>query len=339
MIRSSFKYYKRLLKSNNDKIIYECILDGISKCINSIVIDKTLFESERTPLSMILHYVLLDNPGIFYVDTSNICIKTVPHKKIILLSYLYSKAEIEKLEERVQNKVNKIIKSGELAKLSMDYEWELYIHDLIADRVHYEKERISYHKVHSIIGPILYDRSVCEGYSKVFKLICDAVNIPCIVINGTADNDDIVIGGNHSWNVVQIDNRYYHVDITWDSGTKKGDMINHKLFNVNDYDIRKDHKWNNEIIPICNSDKHNYYYLNSNCFDNIYKGKEYITSKLKKGNTTISLRLNDCTYTKRDIVNMINEAAKSVPLKKYRYFRYIYSDDNKRGVINIKFYT
>ena len=57
-------------------------------------------------------------------------------------------------------------------------------------------------------------RPVCEGYAKAFKMICAALNIPCILVSGTGD------GEGHMWNYVQMeDNLWYAVDVTWNDST------------------------------------------------------------------------------------------------------------------------
>lgn len=53
---------------------------------------------------------------------------------------------------------------------------------------------------------------VCEGYARAFKLICDKLNIPCVLVSGTAgDNNEA-----HMWNYVKVDGSWYAVDVTWD---------------------------------------------------------------------------------------------------------------------------
>ena len=62
---------------------------------------------------------------------------------------------------------------------------------------------------------------VCEGYSKAFKLVCDQLGIPCILVSGKGYNDPSNPGayGPHMWNYVQVpemeDGRWYLVDVTW----------------------------------------------------------------------------------------------------------------------------
>ncbi len=58
-------------------------------------------------------------------------------------------------------------------------------------------------------------KTVCDGYSKAFKMICDANNIPSIIVvgyGGTSEDD----WGGHAWNYVQLeDGRWYALDLTW----------------------------------------------------------------------------------------------------------------------------
>ncbi|MDR1900805.1 MAG: hypothetical protein LBQ88_00785 [Treponema sp.] len=71
--------------------------------------------------------------------------------------------------------------------------------------------------------------AVCEGYSGVFKAICDELNIECVIIHGygrgygssifTIDNP---AASNHAWNKVRIKGKWYLLDCTWDAGYLNG---------------------------------------------------------------------------------------------------------------------
>ena len=55
--------------------------------------------------------------------------------------------------------------------------------------------------------------TVCAGYAKSFKLLCDEYNIPCAIIRGTSHDE------NHAWNYVQVgegtNKNWYAIDCTW----------------------------------------------------------------------------------------------------------------------------
>ena len=59
----------------------------------------------------------------------------------------------------------------------------------------------------------------CEGYSRLFKTLCDHAGIKAEIIYGYArTNTNRRFGVNHAWNAVYIDSSWYLLDVTWASG-------------------------------------------------------------------------------------------------------------------------
>lgn len=85
------------------------------------------------------------------------------------------------------------------------------IHDQIAKFTNYDLEGPF---KGSALSALVTKASVCEGYSKGFKLICDRINIPCVCIFGNFDEES---SSAHMWNYVLMEDGYwYAVDVTWD---------------------------------------------------------------------------------------------------------------------------
>ena len=60
------------------------------------------------------------------------------------------------------------------------------------------------------IGP------VCEGYARAFKILCDKLNIPCVLAVGFASSTPNSTAESHMWNEVKMeDGKWYAVDVTW----------------------------------------------------------------------------------------------------------------------------
>ena len=59
---------------------------------------------------------------------------------------------------------------------------------------------------HKANGPLLEGYALCSGYSDAMKLYLDELGIP----NYKISNDK------HIWNLVYIDNKWLHIDLTWD---------------------------------------------------------------------------------------------------------------------------
>lgn len=64
--------------------------------------------------------------------------------------------------------------------------------------------------------------AVCDGYSRLFKTLCNYAGIKCEIINGYAKNGTERLGKrfrtNHTWNAVYIDGAWKLLDVTWASG-------------------------------------------------------------------------------------------------------------------------
>lgn len=100
-----------------------------------------------------------------------------------------------------------------------------YMHDYICNNSDYDTASLSDPTdlaAHSAQPFFIGDKlHVCEGYSKVLKILCDRFGIPCVCVSGnTKDSehpDDRNYDGGHMWNYVQMeDGKWYLIDITWD---------------------------------------------------------------------------------------------------------------------------
>ncbi len=158
----------------------------------------------------------------------------------------------------VFDEVKRIIDSKITDNMSV-YEKELAVHDYIVKNCEYDPDKLNPLKrkenenSDSPYGVLKRKRAICLGYAKTFQLFMNVLDIPCITIHATATDEE------HGWNMVQIDNKWYHVDVTWDDPVPdKGSKVSHKYFNVTDSFIEKDHNWDKKITPVADSKKFKY---------------------------------------------------------------------------------
>ncbi len=107
-----------------------------------------------------------------------------------------------KLEEAVDN----FVVEGETTEQKIKS-----IHDQICNFTYYDLEG----KFNgSVLSAFVEPGTVCEGYAKGFKLICDKLGIPTVCVFG---NYDVEANAAHMWNYVQMDDgNWYAIDVTWD---------------------------------------------------------------------------------------------------------------------------
>lgn len=61
----------------------------------------------------------------------------------------------------------------------------------------------------------------CDGYSRLFKTLCDYAGIKAEIISGFARTNSSRsnrFGVNHTWNAVYLDSNWHLLDVTWASG-------------------------------------------------------------------------------------------------------------------------
>jgi hypothetical protein len=91
---------------------------------------------------------------------------------------------------------------------------------------------------------------ICDGYARLYKVMCDFAKIPCEVVEGCGKTKDNEIGYNgsvnHAWNAVLLGKTWYFLDVTWAAGGCAVNEETEKLIsytkNFNGWYFLKDYK-------------------------------------------------------------------------------------------------
>lgn len=234
-------YYFDLL-SERQQDVYKEIINCFSRCKYEIEI-PTLPHIE---IEKIVEAVNMDNPWLFYVDFSRYKIRICDCLHQIVFNPLYSIKQIKELNAKINDSISKF----ETIRQLSDLEKEITIHNSLLKKIIYDSTNSSEIQLHSVIGPLLSKRTVCEGYAKAFKLLCDSFDITCIVVCGELDTE----GKKelHAWNMVKLNGSWMHVDVTCDNIIPfSSPVISSYYFNIGDQRISANHYWDRESYPKC----------------------------------------------------------------------------------------
>lgn len=121
-----------------------------------------------------------------------------------------------------------------------DFEIAKYMHDYLVSHADYD-ESLTYFEAD---GVLLHGTGVCQSYARAYQMLMRKMGIPCIFISGEAN------GENHSWNMIQIDGAWYHVDCTFDDPLNSAPFYGY--FMQNDTIMEADHIWDRSKYPVCN---------------------------------------------------------------------------------------
>ncbi|MEF9951506.1 MAG: transglutaminase domain-containing protein [Clostridium sp.] len=237
------------------KDYYEAVRSSIKNLepsINLVFRDNYLNEDRDKVLSYANDLIRTLGPGN-YIRKYSITHKKSTVYEYYTITYNYEKelSEIKKQNLEVEKSVKKII-SNIITPSMSDFEKEKVIHDYIVNNTRYDNENFEKNTTpiesHTAYGVFKNKTAVCEGYAIAMKKLLDEANVESLIVIGKADKYD------HAWNLVRLEDNWYHVDPTWNDPVYKVngklvDIISYDYFNLSDKEILKDHSFEKRNYP------------------------------------------------------------------------------------------
>lgn len=238
-----------------ERDIYDSILFAIRHGKTEFSVSA---KADIKQVSNLIKIVLAENSEYFYYDNCKIGYSGLGSKKIVRmtkwLSALSVGLYVDKFNTESKRIINKIIKNN-MSKAQK----VLAIHNYIVDNITYFEGNIGadeYQPYHTAYGAIVDKCAVCEGISAAFCYLLSLVGVESTVVNGTIKKTSDY---RHTWNIIKIDGKSYHFDVTWNLKNK-----NNSKFPCLDYFALKDsdlneRNWKRNLYPVCNYDDINFF--------------------------------------------------------------------------------
>lgn len=155
--------------------------------------------------------------------------------------------QIEKAQKYINNIIRQIIRQ---TKDDSQIIRAKKVHDWMIDAMEYDESETNVNK-YNIYGAIHDKKAVCEGYARSFRYIMEKIGVQCVLVSGTAKNSEGRTE-THAWNYIQIDDKWYAVDVTWDDPViiGGGSITNeqrYKFFLKGSEEFFKDHTQSGEL--------------------------------------------------------------------------------------------
>ena len=272
--------YFRSCLSAKHKTVY----DKMFICMNDCADETQISTVSQKDLKIIFESILKDHPIIFYTTKFQWSTSSASNEITFMPKYLYDKSTIKNYKE----KILKYLKIFDKVKDKSDYEKELFVHDHCLENFKYDYNfNESSYSAH---GLVLYNTAVCEGIAEFVKLALDYLGVRCLVVYGEGkDPTGKTSVESHAWNIVEIDGKTYHLDVTFDM-TIKNKINRYDYFNLCDTDIKKEHIIKDKA-PACNTCNADYLTKNSMVVNNLSDFETYIEKELKSGKKHIMFKL------------------------------------------------
>ena len=97
-----------------------------------------------------------------------------------------------------------------------------------------------------VYGALVNRLSICQGFAQTYDYLCKRAGLFSLVISGNTSS------GDHAWNIIELDDGYYHVDTTWMQ------LNEDRYFCLTDKQIAVDHTIISVYHPKCDGSKYAY---------------------------------------------------------------------------------
>ncbi|HHL3303906.1 TPA: S-layer homology domain-containing protein [Bacillus cereus] len=147
--------------------------------------------------------------------------------------------ETKEQTEYVMKQAKAIVSS--ITQVGMDdHEKVKAIHDYVVKHISYDTS----YKAYTAYEALVNRSAVCQGYALLTYQLLKEAGIENHFVTGTGD------GQPHAWNLVKIENKWYHLDTTFDDPVPdEQGRVTYSYFNLSDEQIARNHEWNRGDYP------------------------------------------------------------------------------------------
>ena len=226
-------YYSILDRGYKDFTFY-CPMEYVN-CISDI---EKISNGENDTLSILNYFVSPFNSEKKITTSYN-----TAGEVNITVDKLYSDEDIKAVNKKIDEIISDIINNN----MSLE-DKILAVHDYIINNTKYDSDALnnnSKYKSYISYGTLIEGYSTCNGYADAMALFLDRFNVPNIRIASST----------HVWNAVYLNNKWLHLDLTWDDPITEGsnrDTLLHKFYLIDTptlegYNITE-HEYNKTIF-------------------------------------------------------------------------------------------
>lgn len=142
-----------------------------------------------------------------YNSSNNVKISYGGDYKIgITINRAYTQDEINEINNKVDKILNDNVNNNMPPKEKIRVIHDYIINHTEYDKLKYENKNDDTYKSNTAYGVLIEGYGTCNGYADAMEIFLDKMNI----INYKISNEE------HIWNLVYLDGKWYHLDLTWD---------------------------------------------------------------------------------------------------------------------------
>ena len=224
----------QLQMTNNHTSFAELLVENLKNGTEKMVVKINNGSSESDVVNELIYQTIREHPlAMTYYPQFNVKIFSGnTSQKIYELNIQY--------DEELNN-----TKRGEKLHDSMTQLVQSVNGESVSEQIVAAASVLCHHCLNNELGgntaydAIVDKKANSEGISSAFKAMCDLMNVECMIVNGRLERTE------HFWNIVKIDDAYYHLDVS-----ALNDAISGSVFK-RDEEQQINYWWDQSAYPDC----------------------------------------------------------------------------------------
>ena len=209
-----------LLADGVDTYCYDCLTsfeqlayDAIKDCLTHLIPSWNCGSIPQETIQKAYDCFLMDHPEVFWTDGYTYVTSYVNNSisgRRVEFTYNMDKTAIAEANNDIYQSLLAIVL--ETGSISASYETVKAIYDYMVRNCTYDELNLD----QSMYSVMVNKSGVCASFAKAFEFIMQCLEIPCTVVYGRLTQSSGMLSTTigHEWNIVQLDGKWYHVDIT-----------------------------------------------------------------------------------------------------------------------------
>lgn len=267
--RSGMLYFNNL--DYHQQLVYDMIKEAAEQTASYT--EQFVAELDKESFVKIVRALGADNPELFYVDYESLELReSEDGRMLVRMKYRASRNRIAEMMAELDAKASEITERAD--KYTGSYERELFLHDYITETASLVSEfaetadteasdeggelRTVSAFVDTVYGVLVECAGNVKGYALAMKYLMNRCGEPCFLVFGKLSG-----GEEHVWNLVYINDKFYHTDVAWDDADiRYSELKFHAYFNLSEAAVTLSRSLSDpELIPA--SENENDYYFAS----------------------------------------------------------------------------
>jgi hypothetical protein len=164
-----------------------------------------------------------------------------------------------------------------------------------------------------------------------FQIIVQGMGFGCTKVTGKSDYN--ACGEvNHAWNLIEIDGKFYHVDLTWDiNNYSTSREYSYNWFLLSDDEILDDHSWNVNSTPPSTDDSQTYYRRNGLVADNEREAIAIFMKTVKNPSIPVRMKCSQNFWSSKPMKEYLSQLLRDTALKHHSGIRMMFTYNEKTG--------